>query len=133
MKRNYYRIAGVMASAFIVWEATLQSALGANSPALVVFSCMETNPATGYTVVSYDASPSAPAKPSTDCATTLETLLNDGFTNTPNVSLQTYTASAGAGAPNGTNGTYITYVLSLKQTQTQRFPWLPAVLSLLLQ
>ncbi len=85
--------------------------MAANPTEVVIFSCMETDPATGYTVLTYDASPGAPAKPSTDCAAALEALLADGLTNV-NVSIQTYSAGNGAGAPSGTDGTYITYVLS---------------------
>jgi hypothetical protein len=110
MKRNYSWVAGVLISTLVVWEAGIEKVMAANPTEVVIFSCVETNPATGYTVLTYDASPSAPAKPSTDCATTLETLLSDGLTNA-NETVQTYT-NGGAGAPNGTDGTYITYVLT---------------------
>jgi hypothetical protein len=111
MKRNYLWVAGVLISTFVAWVACVENAMAANPTEVVIFSCMEKNPATGYTVLTYDASPSAPAKPSTDCAAALEALLNAGLTNV-NVSVQTYTGSVGAGAPNGTDGTYITYVLA---------------------
>jgi len=111
MKRNYFWVAGVLISTLVVWGARVENAMAANPTELVVFSCMEKDPATGYTVLTYDNSPSAPAKPSTDCAATLEALLADGLTNV-NISVQTYTSSTGSGAPNGTDGTYITYVLS---------------------
>jgi hypothetical protein len=110
MKRNYFWVAGVFISTLVVWAACVENVMATNPTELVVFSCVETNPATGYTVVSYDASPSAPAKPSTDCAAALAALLSAGLTNV-NVSVQTYLGS-GAGAPNGTDGTYITYVLT---------------------
>jgi hypothetical protein len=107
---NCYRVAGVVMSALVVWGTAVESVMAANPTEVVIFSCMETNPATGYTVLTYDKNPAAPAKPSTDCAATLEALLNDGLTNV-NVSVQTYT-NGGAGAPSGTDGTYITYVLA---------------------
>jgi hypothetical protein len=53
----------------------------------VTCPCTQTNPATGYTVLTYDATPSAPTKPSTDCATTLAALLADGLINV-NISVQ---------------------------------------------
>ena len=111
MKRNYFRVAGVLISALVVWQACVGNAMAANPTELVVFSCIEKNPATGYTVVAYNASPSAPAKSSTDCAAQLEALLSAGFTNV-NVSVQTYTSSTGSGAPNGLDGTYITYMVT---------------------
>jgi hypothetical protein len=111
MKRNLLSVAGVLISTLVVWGAHIGSAIAANPTQVVVFSCMETNPATGYTVLTYNATPSAPTKPSTDCATTLAALLADGLINV-NVSVQTYTGSAGAGSPNGTDGTYITYVMT---------------------
>ena len=110
MKHRYLRVSSLLMPTLIVSGAITSIAVAANPTEVVIFSCMETNPATGYTVLSYDASPSAPAKPSTDCAAALETLLGDGLTNV-NVSVQTYT-NGGAGAPNGTDGTYITYVLA---------------------
>jgi hypothetical protein len=110
MKCNFLSIAGVLVSTLVVWGAHVGNAVAANPTEVVIFSCMEKNPATGYTVLSYDASPSAPAKPSTDCAAALEALLADGLTNVF-VSVQTYT-NGGAGAPNGTDGTYITFVLA---------------------
>ena len=111
MMRKYSRIVGLLISAFVVWGACINNAAATNPTQLVVFSCKESNPATGYTVQTYNNSPSAPAKPSTDCAATLAALLSDGLTNV-NISIQTYTGSSGAGAPNGTDGTYITYVLT---------------------
>ena len=105
MKRNFIWVAGVLISTLVVGNV-----MAANPTEVVIFSCMEKDPATGYTVLTYDASPSTPAKPSTDCAAALETLLADGLTNV-NVSVQTYT-NGGAGAPSGTDGTYITYVLA---------------------
>jgi hypothetical protein len=111
MKRDYRWNAGILMAMLVAWGAGVGNVMAANPTELVVFSCMETSPATSYTVLTYDASPSAPAKPSTDCATTLATLLSDGFTNV-NVSVQTYTGTVGAGAPSGTDGTYITYVLT---------------------
>lgn len=110
MKCNYLRVSGVLISTSLVWIACLEGALAANPNEVVILSCMEENPATSYTVLTYDASPSAPAKPSTNCGAALEALLNDGLTNV-NVSIQTYT-NGGAGAPSGTDGTYITYVLA---------------------
>ena len=111
MKCNFLSVAGVLISTLVVWGAHVGNAMAADPTELVIFSCMETNPATGYTVLTYDASPSAPTKPSTDCATTLAALLADGLTNV-NISIQTYTGNVGAGAPSGTDGTYITYVLT---------------------
>jgi hypothetical protein len=111
MKRNYSWISGVLISTLVAWAACVENVMAANPTELVVFSCVEKNPATGYTVLTYDASPSAPAQPSTDCAAALAALLSAGLTNV-NVSVQTYTGSVGAGAPNGTDGTYITYVLT---------------------
>jgi hypothetical protein len=61
-------------------------------------------------VLTYDASPSAPTKPSTDCATTLAALLAEGLTRV-NISVQTYTLVVAAGSPSGSDGTYITYLL----------------------
>lgn len=111
MKSNYFWVVGISISTLILWESSVENVMAANPTELVVFSCMETDPATGYTVLTYDPSPSAPAKPSTDCAATLAALLSDGLTNV-NVSVQTYTGSSGAGAPNGTDGTYITFTLT---------------------
>ena len=111
MKCNFLSVAGVLISTLVVWGVHVENAIAASPTQVVIFSCMETNPATGYTVLTYNASPSAPAKPSTDCATTLAALQADGLTKV-NISVQTYTASAGAGAPSGIDGTYITYVLA---------------------
>jgi hypothetical protein len=111
MKRNNVWFGGVLTSTLVVWGACIGNVMAASPTAFVIFSCVLTNPATGYTVLTYDASPSAPAKPSTDCATTLATLLADGLTNV-NISVQTYTTEFGDGAPNGTDGTYITYVMT---------------------
>ncbi len=108
MKCNLLSVAGILTSALVVWGACVENVMAA-SPS-VTFSCMQTNPATGYTVLAYNASPSAPTKPSTDCATTLATLLADGLTNV-NISVQTYLTEYGYGSPNGADGTYITYVL----------------------
>lgn len=110
MKCNYRRASGVLISAALGWAACVGNAMAINPTEVVIFSCLEKNPATGYSVVAYDASPSAPAKSSTDCATQLEALLSAGLTNV-NASIQTYT-NGGAGAPNGFDGTYITYVLA---------------------
>jgi hypothetical protein len=111
MKCNFLSVAGFLISTLLVWGAHVGNASAANPT--VTFTCMETKPAaTGYTVLAYDASPSAPTKPSTDCATALASLLAAGFTSV-NISIQTYTAVSGWGAPNGVSGdgTYITYVL----------------------
>ena len=110
MKCNFLSVAGVLISTLVVWGVHVENAIAASPTQVVIFSCMETNPATGYTVLTYNASPSAPAKPSTDCGTALLALLADGLTNVY-FSVQTYT-NGGAGAPSGTDGTYITYVLT---------------------
>jgi hypothetical protein len=109
MKRNLLSFGGVLTSTLSMWGAHVGNAIAANPNEVVIFSCMETNPATGYTVLSYDSSPSAPAKPSTDCSAALLALLADGLTNV-NVSVQTYQSVYGA--PSGIDGTYITYVLA---------------------
>jgi hypothetical protein len=109
MKCNFLSFAGVLISTLIVWGAHVGKAIAANPTEVVILSCKETNPATGYTVLSYDSSPSAPAQPSTDCSAALIALLADGLTNV-NVSVQTYQSVYGA--PSGIDGTYITYVLA---------------------
>jgi len=37
MKRNYFRVAGVLISALVVWQASVGNAMAANPTALVVF------------------------------------------------------------------------------------------------
>lgn len=110
MKCNLLSVPCALMTTLVACGACVGGAIAANPTQVVTFSCMETNPATGYTVLTYDASPSAPTKPSTDCASTLAALLADGLTKV-NVSVQTYTQAAAAGSPSGSDGTYITYVL----------------------
>lgn len=113
MKRSNLRlISGVAVaslSTLVLWAARVPNAKAANPTEVVVLQCVETS--TGYTVQVYDASSGAPSKSSSDCSAAVETLLDDGLINA-NVSVQTYTAESGMGAPGEVNGTYITYVLT---------------------
>lgn len=109
MKRNFLSVAVFSLSALALWVADVPNAMAANPTEVVVMQCMETS--SGYTVEVYDASSGAPGKSSSDCAAAVETILTDGLVNV-NVSVQTYTATGGEGAPGEVDGTYITYVFS---------------------
>lgn len=109
MKRNLLSLPMLSLSALALWAVHAPNADAANPTEVVVLQCMQTS--TGYTVQVYDASPGAPGKSSSDCSAAVETLLADGLINA-NVSVQTYTATSGLGAPGQVDGTYVTYVLT---------------------
>lgn len=105
---------GEVNGTYVTYVLTSGGGAGTNPTEAVLFSCLENNPASGYSVINYDRSPTAPAQSSsTDCATQLDALLNAGLTN-QNLSIQTYTYSPGTteGAPGGVEGTYITYFVT---------------------
>lgn len=111
MKRNFLSIAVFLLSALVLWIARVPTAMATNPTEVVVFSCLESGAQFGgYSVINYNNSPGAPAKSSNDCATELETLLNDGLINV-NVSVQQWSTTQGA-PDGGITGTYITYVLA---------------------
>jgi hypothetical protein len=111
MKRSFLSIAGFFLSALVLCAARVANVMAANPTEVVVVSCEENNPGSGYSVINYDNSSGSPAQSSTDCATEVEALLNSGLTNV-NLSVQTYSTEGGYGAPGEVNGTYITYVLT---------------------
>jgi hypothetical protein len=109
MKRRIFSVATSLSLALGLWAAHVPNVMAANPTYVVIFVCEDFSP---YTVVSYSNSYDAPGQTSgASCSQQLEDLLTAGFTNV-NVSLQTYTAASGLGAPGSLDGTYITYVLA---------------------
>jgi hypothetical protein len=136
MKRAFLSFPLLLLCALGLWVAAVANVMAANPTELVVVSCMENNPGSGYSVINYDNSSGSPAQSSSDCATELNALLNAGLTKV-SVTVQTYTTDGGYGAPGEVNGTYITYKVSGTPTSVtppkKTYPWLPAVLQILLQ
>lgn len=109
MKRILRSIVAFSLSAVGLCAAYIPNAMAANPTAVVVMQCMETS--SSYSVVTYNSYNGPAEASSSNCAETVESVLNDGLINV-NVSVQTYTATGGEGAPGEVDGTYITYVFS---------------------